>query len=440
MKCINCGTDNNLKDRTANNGRCKQCNHPFVFEPTTMGNVKITDPMFVKILADISANNTLYFSSKQLLYFLDGRLRKKAFQPLGFAVGYIFFNIWVTGFFGGLTAFIPNSFIFANLIYQAATIFYLFKNTTSSKLNNTNRKASARTLQILGIVILVVGILVSLSFNSFPLFTTVVLLGMSSIYLGTKQLGIVKSLPQEFLVNQSYLDGWLENWQAINGNIEYILPSPQEQLTPASINPDVTAYSFDRLVVCDSAKVAQILIANNFHFENNCAILSVNGYPENIFATTMEMLRRNPNLQVFAFHDCTPKGITLAHRLSSSDTWFLNHNVRIMDLGLLPRQILASKRGMFVQKSDFLAQKSQQLPLEVRQNILPEELAWLDAGNFVELESFTPKMLIKILQGGISQTMSLVNDDSSLFVINDHGLSVVDDDSINSVYIVETFG
>ena len=50
MKCIQCGTDNNLKERTANQGRCSKCNHAFVFEPTTMGAVKITDPFFAKAI------------------------------------------------------------------------------------------------------------------------------------------------------------------------------------------------------------------------------------------------------------------------------------------------------------------------------------------------------------------------------------------------------
>ncbi|MEH1882905.1 hypothetical protein [Nostoc sp.] len=79
MKCINCGTDNKLKDRTANQGRCLKCNHPFAFEPTNMSNIKITDPFFAKAIADISANNTLFFTPKQLLYFLDNRLRSKSF-------------------------------------------------------------------------------------------------------------------------------------------------------------------------------------------------------------------------------------------------------------------------------------------------------------------------------------------------------------------------
>lgn len=80
MKCIQCGTNNNLRDRTNNRGRCKNCNHPFAFEPTSMEDFKFTDPFFAKVLNDISANNTLFFTPKQFLYFLDLRLKKKAFS------------------------------------------------------------------------------------------------------------------------------------------------------------------------------------------------------------------------------------------------------------------------------------------------------------------------------------------------------------------------
>jgi hypothetical protein len=256
---------------------------------------------------------------------------------------------------------------------------------------------------------------------------------MLSIYLGTRQLGRVGNVLQDFLVTQSYVDGWLETWQSINGRIDQVLPEPQNQIAPASINPDITAYSFDRLVVCDSANVAQLLIANNFHFENNCAILSVNGYPQSIFETTMEMLRRNPNLQVFAFHDCSPKGVSLVHHLRSRENWFLNSDLTIIDVGLLPRHILANKRGMFIRNDAFLAKKSQDLHLEIRQSLTTEELAWLDAGNFVELESFTPKMLIHVLRSGISGSMNLASDDSSLVFIDDS-------DTRNDIYIVESFG
>jgi hypothetical protein len=79
VKCIRCGTDNNLRDRTDNFGRCKNCHHPFAFESATVRdpNLNFTDPFFAKAIEDISANKTLFFTPKQLAYFLDRRLKKR---------------------------------------------------------------------------------------------------------------------------------------------------------------------------------------------------------------------------------------------------------------------------------------------------------------------------------------------------------------------------
>jgi hypothetical protein len=286
------------------------------------------------------------------------------------------------------------------------------------------------------VVILVVGISASLFvLNSFPVFSIVVILGLLSIFLGTRQLGKVQNLPQELLFPSTDLDSWLTKWQQINGKVDKVLTSQQEQIAPTSINPDITAYSFDRLVVCDSANIAQLLIANNFHFENNCAILSITGYPQSIFNTTMEMLRRNPDLKVYAIHDCSSKGVNLVHHLRTSEKWFLNSNVTIIDLGLLPRQIIASQGKMFTRFSSQLKDEAKKLSVDICQSLTADELAWLHTGNFVELESFSPQKLIQVLRHGISGSLNLESDDSSIILIGDSGIN-----SGNDIYMVENFG
>ncbi|MEH1860862.1 MAG: hypothetical protein V7L21_23345 [Nostoc sp.] len=421
MKCINCGTDNKLKDRTANQGRCVKCNHLFAFEPTSMSNVQITDPFFAKAIADISANNTLFFTFKQLLYFLDNRLEKKSksISRFSWLFLYVAFNIFTF------------AIIVGPLIVNLVFIWIFFNRSKSSKLNNTSRKANAKNLQIIGGIILAIGILLSLGSSSFSLFVIVVIMGMLSIYLGTRQIGQIELLTQDFLISQSQVKDWLDRWQQINGSILKILPSPKQENTPATINPDVTAYSFDRLLVCDTASIAQLLIANNFHFENNCAILSITGYPQSIFDTTMQMLRRNPDLKVYAIHDCNPRGIALVRNLRTNANWFLNSEIVIIDIGLTPRQIIATKRGMFIQSSPESAQAAKQLPEEIRQNLSAEELTWLESGKFVELESFTPQRIIKVLQKGIAGSQTLESDDSSLLLVSDTG---------NDMYVVQSFG
>jgi hypothetical protein len=418
MKCINCGTDNRLKDRTANQGRCIKCNHLFAFEPTSMSNVQITDPFFAKAIADISANNTLFFTPKQLLYFLDNRLKKssKSISRFGWLLPFLFINL-VTS----LTIFIP-------LIVNLAFINFFHESSKSTKLNLVSRKQYARNLQVIGVIILSIGIL---ALKSFPLFVIIVIVGMLPIYLGTRQLGRIQLLTQDFLIYESQVKDWLNRWQQINGSILKILPSPKQENTPATINSEVTAYSFDRLVVCDTTSIAQLLIANNFHFENNCAILSITGYPQSIFDTTMQMLRRNPDLKVYAIHDCNPQGIGLVHNLRTNANWFLNSEITIIDIGLTPRQIIATKRGMFIQSSPESAQAAKQLPEEIRQSLSAEELTWLESGKFVELESFTPQRIIKVLQKGIAGSQNLESDDSSLLLVGDTG---------NDMYVVQSFG
>lgn len=438
MKCINCGTENNLKDRTANLGRCSRCQHQFVFEPTSQGNLKITDTLFAKTIEAISANDSLYFTPRQLFYLLDKRSRRKSFISGVWIFLYLFLNVWTPLFIGGilLTVFPGADFlpIAISIIVNLCFILQLSSNTKSPQLNSQQRQASARLLQLIGVIILIAGSYLSLAtLNNFFVFAISVILGISSIYLGTVQRRRTNQISNEFVLQSGEFTGWLGRWSQINGTIAKMLPSPTEQSFPTQINSDITDYSFERLIVCDSAKIAQLLIANNFHFENNCAILSVTGYPQNIFNTVMEMVRRNQELKVYVLHDCSPRGVGLVHHLRTDSNWFENSNITIYDLGLLPRQLLDSQ-DVFVQTSNQLARNAKELPLEVRASLTTEELNWLDAGKFVELESFTPRKLLQVVTFGIAQSRNLSGNDSLVPIDND-----LDNSSV-MIFTSESFG
>ncbi len=427
MKCIKCGTDNILKDRTANSGRCKNCNHPFVFEPTTMTGVKITDPRFKKAIDDLSANNTLFFTPTQLAYFLDSRLRRSPPIVSTYATYipvYIFFGFFVSAFLMipvgfvlafigsliGKTGLIEFAALIANLIFQALMIFWQYKQSTSKLQDNRGRRQSSRLIQISGILMLCsIGFAALFVMPSFILFSIVVFMSVGAIYLGNRQLALPLG-SQEFLFSNSIFQNWLRRWQEVNSAVPKLLPSPRQQLTGAVVNPDVTAYSFDRLIVCDRPEIAQFLISNNFHFENNCAVLSITGYPESIFETTMQMLHRNPNLKVYVVHDCSPKGMGLVQRLQSSDRWFKGRNVLMIDIGLTPRQVLSAK-GIFIQTSAESARDAKQINPSQWQGLAQDEINWLEAGNYVELESFTPQRLIQVINRGIAGSRDLSYDD-----------------------------
>jgi len=436
MKCVHCGSDNKLKERLANSGRCKNCGHSFTFEPTSMGSAKFTDVFFAKVVADISAENTLFFTPKQLFYLLNKRLKNRRFK-LNLAF-YIALNFILVILSLGISS-TNNSALFLLLIIFGVNVAYVinfFKNSNLPQIVARQRMAYANNLCSIGGIILAGGIFLSINLRSFIIFAVSVILGMSSIYLGIKQRRKQTEITEEFIFNQNQFGRWISRWMLFNNSFVEMLPPPQEERIPAQISPDISAYSFDRLIVCDNAAIAQMLIANNFHFEHNCAVLSITGYPQNIFDTVMQMLRRNPRLKVYGLHDASPRGVMLMHELRTNPNWFRDSEVIIYDLGLLPRQVLNS-RNFFVLGSGEMAQEARQLPPEVRQELSPEELLWLDAGKFVELESFTPRKILQVITKGIVQTQTPEFSDTpdSLDVIENDG-----DDNTMVFLVADSFG
>ena len=366
MKCINCGTENNYKERLANSRHCKSCNHRFVFEPKLMYSAKFSDAFFEKLVTDISVNNTLKFTDKQLFYLFNKRLIKKR---------------------GNVTS---------------DSIFLIF----------------------LTIILGTVGFLAYQETND--IFTSVICISMSLA------IGIIATFQnnrknQELLVTYEKFQDYLNSWKAVN-SINGILTVTEQQNLPSSINSDITTYSFDRVVVCDNAEIANLLIANNFHFENNSAVLSIDGYPQNIFDTVMEMLRRNDNLKIYVLHSASPSGVSVVNTLSTNSDWFANNsnsNVTIYDLGLLPRQVF-NNSNFFTQISEDYAREAQELPSDIKNDLTEKEIKWLEAGKYVELESFTPQRLLKVVSQGISKSRQTNIDNSSGLV--DYGSPSSGDD------------
>jgi hypothetical protein len=134
---------------------------------------------------------------------------------------------------------------------------------------------------------------------------------------------------------------------------------------------------------------------------------------------------------VYALHDCTPRGIGLVNQLRTSPNWFQNSSVIIIDIGLLPRQIIAAGDSMLVLNSSEYARDAVQLPPEIRQNLFSEELEWLEAGNFVELESLIPQRLIQLLNRGIAESRNLGRDGSGCILLGDED---------SSIYVIDSFG
>ncbi len=356
MKCVVCGTKNTLKERLANKGRCKRCQQPFAFEPSNMGKIQITDSLFDKFIDHVSDNKTFYFTRNQLLYLINKRLGQQG-------------------------------------------------------------KRLQKLGQFIGVAV-AVGLGVIIWFSSKQLFAVYAVLAVISIGLWLVKAKQLKA--QSLVVPSSQLEGWIRRWQDLNRTIGKMLPPPSPEPDQVPVREELRDYSFDRLVVCDRPEIAQMLIANNFHFENNCAVLSFNGYPQSIFTTVMEMLRQNPDLKVYALHDATPIGLSLVYHLQTSPTWFCTSQVAIYDLGLLPRQIFKNSQ-IFLRKSPESAAEAKQLPAPVKAKLSPQEIAWLESGHYVELDVVSPRKLLQVVSQGIIRSQNMLPQDGSVGIIDSDG-------------------
>jgi hypothetical protein len=173
-----------------------------------------------------------------------------------------------------------------------------------------------------------------------------------------------------------------------------------------------------------------MLVANNFHFENNCAILSLDGYPVGRFATVFQMLGNNPNLTVFALHDASSTGVELPAFLRSPQ-WFPNVSVRIVDLGLRP--LHAIKSNMILLKTDPPAPKT-----STRSSLTADELTWLADGNQAEVANVRPAKLMRAIFQGFSLAAQTASEGTTVY--DDSGVMIWMYDPGMDVYAFDSFG
>ena len=183
-----------------------------------------------------------------------------------------------------------------------------------------------------------------------------------------------------------------DRWVKTHGTPKGLIVRQPAQPQPRELELDIGDYSFDRAVICDRARTVDVLLANNFHFENNCAVLSIEGYPPGPFDTVRTMLKRNPRLQVFALHDATPAGCRLAYQLAHDSNWFAGQ-AKVIDVGLRPEHA-----GPF----EGLLIRSRQPHVKPGEGIRLAEAQWLSS-YALELAAIRPEQVLKRLFRAITR-------------------------------------
>lgn len=345
MKCIHCGTDSKLRDRTG--GMCPKCRHRFAFEPTSDPH-KVTDGQFKNAVDRVSGDGTVLFTERHLWYEFNRRWMRPGFwrSPYG-------------------------AFPFAG--------------------------ASPAVLAAAGV----------LKAAIFPVAIVGVTAGVAVGALLSHVANLKRPLPPRppRIPLDTFRSQYLGRFAGTHGPVRGLLAPRDADLvtSPKAVSPDVAAFSFDRAVVTDRWETAAMLVANRFHFEHNCAVLSRDGYPDGIADTVKEMLRRNPRLTVFALHDASPGGCLLPLTLREPE-WFPEPTVRIVDLGLRPGTV----RRLRIPA---LSGPPAQLPPRLAEILPAEDVAWLAEGNTADLAALRPAQVLRAAYQGI--VAAGANDGSS---------------------------
>ncbi len=355
MKCIYCGTDSKRKDRT--DGRCPKCRHSFAFEPASDTN-RVTDPQFKAAIERVSGEGSVQFTDRALWYEFNRKWMKPGFwrSPYGW-----FPVLGVTPALLSAMEVLPFDPFYAWFLGAPVG---LFLGAVGSAVANQKSPPAPRPPRI-----------------PFPTFQAT----------------------------------YLSKWRAAHGDLPGLLPPREAQLAaPAREVPgDVAAFSFDRAVVTDRWETAAMLVANRFHFEHNCAVLSHDGYPHGIADTVKAMLRRNPNLTVFALHDASPGGCLLPLQLRDP-AWFPDTSVRIVDVGLRPD--MARKLRMSA-----LDVRPGQMPPRLAEALPPEDVAWLAQGHVAELAALRPAQVMRAVYQAIAAVAAADASGTSLVSTGNDG-------------------
>lgn len=403
MKCLRCGARQTPKPRPV---RCARCQHPFVFVPARGSADPFSDRFFDLAVARLSDGGELKFTRAQLVYLLDDWLKS---NQLPFFAGATVLES-VGALLGGAVLLLaiavaaiassPSSWLALPLLALLGGVLLgltarlaraaLRVNFFPERTNHAVRRGGA-------IALLGGGGLLALAAGVLPYRWTVVGAVTGAIALlgsGIWTLQRARLLPQVPDIDAEQLDAWIARWEAVNAPLPAIAGSE----ATVTLNPDS-----DCAVICQSDRLAQLLIANDVPARFDCTVLSASGAPAAL-EMAIATLRRNPTLAVYALHDASPEGVGLVPCLQFDPDWFAGDAIVIYDLGLLPRQIL--RQGEFaIRRSPDSAARAAALPEEIRAELSAAERVWLDAGNFVELESLSPARVLKMLGDGMANSV-----------------------------------
>ncbi|MFP4438302.1 MAG: hypothetical protein ACLFVO_13735 [Chloroflexaceae bacterium] len=182
------------------------------------------------------------------------------------------------------------------------------------------------------------------------------------------------------------LQAYTDRWGTPPG---LLTPTEPPQFRLLGDAPDLTNYGLSRLLICQDTEIAGMLLANLFHMETSCAVLSLAAATP-LPDALRTMLQRTPEAGVYLLHDAGAEGVALAAqvraRLELPDT------IPLMPIGLRPAHAL--RLHLFATRTPPVVIEQQDWPT----SLTSRERAWIEAGWCAEVAAVKPARLLLALR------------------------------------------
>lgn len=113
-------------------------------------------------------------------------------------------------------------------------------------------------------------------------------------------------------------DKVLTAWRKKRPKLPGLIEEPSLHTPPPRMpETDIYEYGIQRLLICQHDLQVDLLVRNGFHAEVACLVIAESGYPDYLLARADMILREQPDLPIFLWHDATAKGEGLEKRIRS---------------------------------------------------------------------------------------------------------------------------
>lgn len=190
--------------------------------------------------------------------------------------------------------------------------------------------------------------------------------------------------PVSFAEFENALENYLQKTKRPNGLLEF---EPEQK--PNFYPTDLPLYGLPRILICQSAEIAAMLRANQFHLEASVAVLGL-AEAAPLPEVFQQMMLRAENTSVCFLHDAS--FAAFSQILNLREKLNLPENVRLQVLGLRP--VHAARLHLF-------AIRGANFPLPLLNefgNLSETEKRWLADGFQTEIAAVNPIRLMRVLR------------------------------------------